>query len=268
MSGTPVVFIHGLWLHASSWQPWITRFEQAGYAAQAPGWPGDRAGVEATRAAASDLAGVSIDDITSHYAELIGRLDAAPIVVGHSFGGLIAQKLLAAGHARAAVAIDPAGFKGVKPLPLSQLRSVLPVLRNPANRNRAVSLTAAQFRYGFGNAIEKSESDALFAQYTIPGPGKILFQGASANFSSKSEAAVDTRSAARGPLLLIAGGADHTVPEVVVKAAAKLYEGSGARTDLKTFPGRGHSLVIDHGWSDVADSALSWVQALAPAARA
>lgn len=266
MSVTPVVFIHGLWLHSSSWQPWVDRFAEAGYAAQAPGWPGDRATVEETRSNAADLAGLTIGSVTAHYAKLMGRLDSRPIVVGHSFGGLIAQKLLAAGHARAAVAIDPAGIRGVRKVPLSQLRAAWPVLRNPGNRRKAVSLTAARFAYGFGNAIDRSESDELFDTYAIPGPGRLLFQAATANFSAASEAAVDT-SAARGPLLVIAGGRDHTAPESVARATLELYSGSRAQTDFELFADRGHSLVIDHGWEDVAETTLLWLEHVARTTR-
>lgn len=259
MSAVPVIFIHGLWLHADSWQPWVEQFTTAGYTATAPLWPGEKRSVEGTRQAGHDLAGLTIDQVTSHYIELIGSLETKPVVIGHSFGGLIAQKLLAAGHAQAAVAIDPAGIKGVKPLPLSQLRSAWPVLTNPGNRTKAVSLTTSQFRYAFGNAIPAAESDALHTKFSIPAPGRMLFQAASANFDRQSEAFVDVR-AARGPLLLIAGGKDHTVPEVVVRAAHKLYTDSPATTELRTFPDRGHSLVIDQGWRAIADEALAWVR--------
>lgn len=257
----PVVFIHGLWIHSSAWQPWQDLFREAGYEPSAPGWPGDKPTVAQTRANAAGLAGVGIEEITAAYRESIAALPAKPIVIGHSFGGLIAQKLLASGDARAAVAIDPGQIKGVKPLPFAQIRSGLPVLKNPANKKRAVSLTAKQFRYGFGNAISETESNALHAQWTIPGPGRPLFEASSANFSRVSPAAVDTKTSDRGPLLFIAGGKDHTVPEVVVKAAYGLYSGSTAVTDLRVFPDRGHSLVLDDGWRTVADAALEWLAA-------
>ena len=256
---THVVFIHGLWIHSTAWEAWERLFRERGYRTSAPGWPGDRATVAETRAHAADLAGVGIDDITAAYREHIATLPSKPIVIGHSFGGLIAQKLLASGDASAAVAIDPGQIKGVKPLPLAQIRSALPVLKNPSNKKRAISLTPAQFRYGFGNAISETESNALHAQWTIPGPGRPLFEASSANFSRVSPAAVDTKTSDRGPLLFIAGGKDHTVPEVVVKAAYGLYSGSTAVTDLRVFPDRGHSLVLDDGWRTVADAALEWL---------
>jgi pimeloyl-ACP methyl ester carboxylesterase len=257
---TPVVFIHGLWIHSSAWQPWQDLFREAGYEPSAPGWPGDRATVEETRSNVAALAGVGIDEIAASYRASIAALPSKPIVIGHSFGGLIAQKLLASGDAIAAIAIDPGQIKGVKPLPFAQIRSGLPVLKNPGNRKKAISLTPKQFRYGFGNAISEEESNALHDKWTIPGPGRPLFEASAANFQKTSPAAVDTRKSNRGPLLFVAGGKDHTVPEVVVKAAYGLYSNSDAVTDLRTFPDRGHSLVLDSGWRAVADTSLSWLR--------
>jgi pimeloyl-ACP methyl ester carboxylesterase len=261
MSGTvPVLFIHGLWIHSSAWQPWIDLFARAGYDAIAPGWPGDLESVEATRADPSGLDDVGIEAICRHYADLIEASGTRPVVVGHSFGGLIAQELLAHGFASAAVAIDPAPIKGVKILPFAQLRSGLPVLGNPANRRRTVALTAKQFRYAFGNAIPEAESDALFEAWTIPGPGRPLFEDATANFVKDSPATIDTHVAERGPLLLVSGTEDHTVPRSVTVAVAKLYEGGPSVTDYREFAGRGHSLTLDSGWREIADASLAWLQ--------
>jgi pimeloyl-ACP methyl ester carboxylesterase len=257
----PVVFIHGLWIHSSAWKPWQDLFQNAGYETFAPGWPGDLATVEETRLNEAGLAGVGLDDITAAYRKIIADLPSKPIVVGHSFGGLIAQKLLAAGDARAAVAIDPGQIKGVKALPFAEIRSGLPVLKNPSNKHKAVSLTAKQFRYGFGNAISESESDELHEKWSIPGPGLPLFEASAANFSKTSPAEVDTHTSNRGPLLFIAGGKDHTVPETVVEAAYSLYANSSAVTELQVFPDRGHSLVLDSGWREIADASLSWLTA-------
>jgi non-heme chloroperoxidase len=255
----PVVFVHGLWIHSAAWQPWVELFRSAGYGATAPGWPGDSDSVQQTRKNSAAVADRGIDDITNAYLDVIRDLPAKPIVIGHSFGGLIAQKLLSGGVAAAAVAIDPGQIKGVKPLPFAQIRSGLPVLSRPGNRRRAVALTGKQFRYGFGNAITQGESDELYDKWAIPGPGKPLFEASAANFKKSSPAAVDTRRRDRGPLLIIAGGKDHTVPEVVAHAAYALYAGSGAITDYHVFPDRGHSLVLDHGWREVADFTLSWL---------
>jgi pimeloyl-ACP methyl ester carboxylesterase len=256
---TPVVFIHGLWIHPTAWQPWQALFSEAGYETSAPGWPGDKATVAETRNNLAGLAGVGIEDITAAYRAHIATLPSKPIVIGHSFGGLIAQKLLAAGDAVAAIAIDPGQIKGVKPLPFAQIRSGLPVLKSPGNKKKAISLTAKQFRYGFGNAISESESNALHTNWSIPGPGRPLFEASAANFNKVSPAGVDTKKSDRGPLLFVAGGQDHTVPEVVVKAAYDLYADSKAVTDLRVFPDRGHSLVLDSGWRAVADASIDWL---------
>jgi pimeloyl-ACP methyl ester carboxylesterase len=257
---TPVIFIHGLWLHASSWQPWIELFEEAGYAASAPGWPHEPATVAEARENPDAVANLSIDEVTDHYAAIIAGLDRPPVIIGHSFGGLFAEKLLGQGHGAAAVAIDPAQIKGVLPLPLAQLRSGFPALGNPANLHRSVSLTAKEFRYGFGNALTEEESDGLFERWTIPSPARPLFQAAAANFVMHSQAKVDTDNSDRGPLLLISGTADHTVPDVVTRSTLKQYRDSTAVTELKQFEGRGHSLTIDNGWREVAEAVLDWLK--------
>jgi pimeloyl-ACP methyl ester carboxylesterase len=258
-TGRPVVFIHGLWLHATSWQPWVARFRDDGYDPIAPGWPNEPATVAEARANPEAVANLGIEEITEHYAKMIDGLSEPPIIVGHSFGGLFAEKLLGEGYGAAAVAIDPAQIKGVLPLPLAQLRSGLPALGNPANLHKAVSLTAKEFRFGFGNAVTEDESNELYETWTIPSPAKPLFQAAVANFSLHSPAKVKTDNADRGPLLLISGTADHTVPDVVTRSTLKQYRDSTAVTELKQFEGRGHSLTVDNGWKQVADAVLEWL---------
>ncbi len=258
---TPVVFVHGLWLHATSWEPWVELFRDSGYDPVAPGWPGEPDTVEEARAHPEAVANLSIDDVTGHIAAIVDGLATAPVLIGHSFGGLIVEKLLGQGIGAAGVAIDPAQIKGVLPLPLAQLRAGLPGLGNPANLHRSVSLTPAEFRFGFGNALTEEESEALHERWTIPSPARPLFQAAAANFVMHSQAKVDTGNTTRGPLLLISGTADHTVPDVVTASTWKQYRDSPAVTELTRFEGRGHSLTIDHGWQEVATTVLAWLSA-------
>jgi pimeloyl-ACP methyl ester carboxylesterase len=258
----PVIFIHGLWIHATAWQPWLELFENCGYAVSAPGWPGERGTVAQTRQNPDSMNGVGIQQMVDHYAGIINaRGGIKPLVVGHSFGGLIAQKLLADRLAAGAVAIDPAPIKGVKALPLAQLRSAFPAVKNPANRRRTVSLTPKQFHYAFGNTLSEQESNALHRTFSIPGPGKPLFEAAGANFSRHSAAKVDTRRDDRGPLLLTSSTKDHVAPLKTTKEAVAMYSKSKAETDFHVFEGRGHSLTIDGGWKDVAGVVLDWFAA-------
>ena len=258
---TPVVFIHGLWLHATSWGPWLELFREAGYEPVAPGYPGEPDTVEQARLEPDRVANFSIDDIAEHYRKIIDGLGAEPILIGHSFGGLITEKLLGEGTGRAAVAIDPAQIKGVLPLPVAQIRAALPALGNPANLHKAVALTRKEFRFGFGNALTEEESDALFERWAIPSPARPLFQAAVANFTLHSQAKIDTANATRGPLLLISGIEDHTVPDVSTRASFQQYRDSAAVTELKQFEHRGHSLTIDQGWPEVAGAVLDWLAA-------
>jgi non-heme chloroperoxidase len=259
-TGTPVVFVHGLWLHSTSWGPWEEFFREAGYEPVAPGWPGDSATVEETRRDPAKVAGYGIDDVVEHYAQIIRSLDGRPVVVGHSFGGLIAQRLLGQDLASAAVGIDAAPVKGVLNLPVSALRVASIALRKPANRNLAISLTPEQFRYGFGNALPEKESAELYERWTIPSPAKPLFEAGLANFTPHSPAKVNTGNKTRGPLLLTAGGKDHTVPKAITTGTRRLYHKSPAITDFVEFPDRGHSLTIDSGWREVAQYAVDWLQ--------
>lgn len=259
-SKRPVVFVHGLWVHASAWGNWVDLFADAGYLPLAPHWPGERESVAATRANPTAVAGRGVAEIYDTYAGIIRGLDVEPVVVGHSFGGLIAQKLLAAGLASAAVAIDPAPVKGVRKVPLAQLRSAFPVLRRRRNRTGAVSLSQRQFRYGFGNALSRAESDELHSRWTIPSPGRPLFEAVSAGKDPASPTAVDTATSDRGPLLIIGGGRDHTVPASVAREAFELYSASKAVTDFHTFADRGHTLVFDGGWREIADHSLRWLR--------
>lgn len=256
----PVVFVHGLWLLPNSWDNWRTMFEEHGFVTLAPGWPDDPATVAEARRDPSVFARKSVGDITQHYVEVIGALDRKPIVIGHSFGGLITQKLAGLGLAEVAVAIDPAPFRGVLPLPISALRSAFPVLRNPLNRGRAVALTPKQFRFGFGNAVSEEESNSLYENYSVAGSGVPLFQAATANFNPGTEAKVDAKNPERGPLLIISGEKDNTVPWAIANASYKRQKKNPNVTEIVEIPGRGHSLVVDSGWREVADVALNFVR--------
>lgn len=257
---TPVVFIHGLWLHSTSWQPWVDLFREAGYDPIAPEWPGGPDTVAEARANPDAVAPYGVEAVANHYAEIIAGLPEKPVVIGHSFGGLLAQNLAGRGLTAAAVAIDPAPIKGVLALPVSALRVASIALKNPANRNKAVSLTAEQFRYGFGNALSIEESNELFEKWAIPSPGRPLFEAALANFNPNAPTKINTANTTRGPLLLTSGGHDHTVPPAIVHGTHKLYAKSSAVTEIKTFADRGHSLTIDHGWQEVAQSALDFLK--------
>ena len=257
---TPVVFIHGLWLLPSSWDRWATVFEEAGYSALTPGWPDDPETVAEANAHPEVFAHKTVGQVADHYAEVIGRLKKKPVVIGHSFGGLLTQIIAGRGLAKASVAIDPAPFRGVLPLPISALRSASPVLSNPANRNRAVPLTFDQFRYGFANAVGEDEARELYETYAVPASGAPIFQAAAANLNPWTEAKVDTKNPKRGPLLIISGDKDHTVPWVIANASYKKQKRNDGVTEVAKIKGRGHALTIDNGWREVAGTALAFVQ--------
>ena len=257
---TPVVFIHGLWLLASSWDRWAALFEEAGYTAIAPGWPDDPETVAEANANPRAFAGKTVGQVADHIAEVIGRLERKPAVVGHSFGGLLAQIIAGRGLAAASVAVDPAPFRGVLPLPISALRAALPVLQNPANRNRAVALTYGQFRFAFANAVSEQEARELYRIFAVPGPGAPLFQAATANLNPRTEAKVDSANPDRGPLLIISGEKDHTVPWAIANASYKRQAHNAGITEIVEIEDRGHALTIDSGWRKVADTALDFVR--------
>jgi non-heme chloroperoxidase len=257
---TPVVFIHGLWLLPSSWDRWAAVFEEAGFTALTPGWPDDPDTVAEANANPKVFAGKTVGQVADHYADVIQKLDKKPVVVGHSFGGLLTQIIAGRGLAAASVAIDPAPFRGVLPLPISALRSSSPVLTNPANRNRAVPLTFEQFRYAFANAVDEDEAKELYKTFAVPAPGAPLFQAAAANFNPWTEAKVDSRNPDRGPLLIISGEKDHTVPWAIANASFKKQDRNEAVTEIVEIPNRGHALTIDSGWREVADKALAFVK--------
>lgn len=256
----PVVFIHGLWLLPSSWQPWMDLFEEAGYAPLAPGWPDDPETVEAARANPEAFAGKGVVQVADHFAEAIGGLDRKPAIIGHSFGGLITQVLAGRGLSVASVAVNPAPFKGVLPLPLAAIRTTMPVLGNPLNHGRAVTLSFDQFRYGWANAVPEDEARKLYDEFHVAAPGKPIFQAAFANLNPGAETKADTKSPERGPLLIFTGGDDHAVPPAMSRAAFKKQSHNPGITEHVEMPDRGHSLTIDHGWREVAEKALDFVK--------
>jgi pimeloyl-ACP methyl ester carboxylesterase len=257
---TPAVFVHGLWLLPSSWDRWAELFDGAGYAPLTPGWPDDPMTVEEARQHPEVLAKKSIGEVADHFAGIAAGLAKKPIVIGHSFGGLLTEILAGRGLAAASVAISPAPFRGVLPLPISSLRAASPVLRNPANRNRAVPLTYEQFRYSFANAVDEEQARRLFDEFCVPAPGEPLFQAAAANLNPWSEAKVDAKNPERGPMLIVAGGQDHTVPVSISKSSFKHQQDNAAVTEYVELPDRGHALVIDDNWQEVAETALKFVE--------
>jgi pimeloyl-ACP methyl ester carboxylesterase len=257
---TPVVFIHGLWLLPMSWDRWRQVFDDAGYTTLAPGWPDDPNTVDQANAHPEVFAHKTVGQIADHFEEVIGELTKRPALIGHSFGGLLAQILAGRGVADATVAIDPAPFRGVLPLPISALKSAAPVLGNPANHNRAVPLTYEQFRFAFANAVGEEEAQELYNTYAVPGSGVPLFQAATANLNPWTEAKVKSKNPDRGPLLIIDGEKDHTVPWAIANASYKKQKRNKGVTEIVKIPGRGHSLTIDHGWRDVADTTLAFIK--------
>jgi non-heme chloroperoxidase len=259
----PVVFIHGLWLLASSWDRWKDMFEAAGFAPVAPQWPDDPETVAEANAHPEVFAHKTVGQIADHTGDVIDRLSKKPMVIGHSFGGLLTQIVAGRGLSRASVAIDPGPFRGVLPLPFSALKAASPVIANPRNRGRAVPLTLGQFRFAFANAVSEDESKELYESYAVPGSGVPLFQAAFANLNPWTEAKVNCRTPDRGPLLIIDGERDNTLPLSMARAAYKLQKKNNGVTEFITIPNRGHSLIIDSGWREVADTALNFVRRFA-----
>jgi len=256
----PVVFVHGLWLLPSSWDRWAKVFEASGFAPLQPHWPDDPETVEEAKDKPDVFAKKSVGQVADHFGEVISGLSKRPAVIGHSFGGLITEILAGRGLAAASVAISPAPFRGVLPLPISALRSASPVLRNPRNRGRAIPLTYEQFRYAFANAVDEEEATQLYEAYAVPAPGEPVFQAATANLNPWTEVKVDTKNPERGPMLIISAEEDHTVPWSIANASYKRERHNKDVTEIVKMSGRGHALTIDGGWREVADTALGFVR--------
>ena len=253
-----IVLIHGLWMTPLSWEHWIERYGDRGYQVLAPAWPGMDVDIDQLRADPSAIENLGIEEILDSYDALIRQLDAPPIIMGHSFGGAFTEVLLDRGLGAAGVAIDAAGVRGITRLPFSTLKSGFPVLKSPANKHRAVALTFPEFHYSFTNTLSDEDATAAFERYAAPGPGRVLWEGAFANFNPRTPLQVDFKKADRAPLLLIAGGSDHVVPASVDKATAKRFRKTEALTEYKEFPGRSHFTLGQEGWEEVADYALDW----------
>jgi len=262
-NATPVLFIHGLWLLPSSWDRWATLFEEAGYVALTPDWPDDPATIAGARAEPEVLARKTLRQVADHTTRIIEALDERPAVIGHSTGGLLAQMLAGRGLSAATVAIDPGIFRGVLPLPGSVLKGVGPLLVNPLTRSRAITLTFDQFKYGWANALDDKEAKQLYDSFHVAGSGISLVQMGNANLNPWTQAKVNTKNPDRGPLLIIDGEKDHTVPWAIANAAYKRQKRNPGVTEIVKMPNRGHSLTIDHGWRDVAQTALDFVKRFA-----
>ncbi|MFJ5212366.1 alpha/beta hydrolase [Streptomyces nigra] len=258
---TPVVFIHGLWLHSSCWDAWTRRFLAEGFAPVAPGWPGEPATVAEARRQGTCRDVPGLDDVVNHYASVVRSLDTAPVLIGHSLGGLIVQRLMGRGLGHRGVAMTSAPIKGVElPSPYAEFIARFPALVHPENIARSTELNAGQFRYAVANAVPREESADLFERFTIPSPGRVLLEAAFTGNTRNSRSFVDTGNPNRGPLLLISGKEDRLVPDAITRAAHRLYSASTAVTDLKEFAGRGHSMIIDSGWPMIADYVLNWLE--------
>jgi pimeloyl-ACP methyl ester carboxylesterase len=257
---TPVVFIHGLWVLPSSWKNWADLFGKEGYAPLTPDWPDDPATVEEARANPDVLAKKTLGQVADHTTEVIARLEKKPAVMGHSTGGLLAEILAGRGLSAVTVAIDPGPFRGVLPLPISTLRVSAPILMNPLNRGRAIALTLDQFKYGWANALDEKEAKELYETYHVAAPGVALMQMANANLNPFTEAKVDTKNPDRGPLLILDGEKDHTVPWAIANGAYKRQRRNPDVTEIEKIPNRGHSLTIDSGWREVAQTALDFIK--------
>src|SRR6201985_2572356 len=268
MSNRTIVLIHGLWMTPLSWEHWVDRYQSRGHEVLAPAWPGLDGDIEQLRAEPSGMEHLGIGEIVDHYEAIIRELGEPPIIMGHSFGGAITEILLDRGLGAAGVGVDAAAVRGITKLPISTLRSAFPILKSPANGHRAVPITEDQFHYAFTNTLTAEASKPIYDRYAVPGAGRVLWQGALANFNPHSPLKVDFKNPERAPLLLIGGGVDHVVPAKVSRETAKKEGKAPAVTEFKEFPERSHYTVGQEGWEEPAASASDWAQAQLDAAPA
>jgi pimeloyl-ACP methyl ester carboxylesterase len=254
-----IVLVHGLWLTPRSWEGWIDRFQKAGYNVLAPSWPGLEGEVEAVRKNPSALKGLKLKTVVDHYDRIIRKLDSPPIIIGHSFGGLITQMLIDRGLGSAGILVDSAQTAGVPVLPFATIRATLPILGNPFSYNRTTSLSPKQFNYAFTNELDAVESKKVYDRYSIPAANAILWDAALALLNPNGSSKVDYKKSDRAPLLFIAGSNDHLAPPAINKANLRKYvKNSTAVTDYREFPNRTHHTVGQKGWEEVADFVLQW----------
>ena len=264
----PLVLIHGAWLSARSWERFADYFTKRGFDVSAPEWPRKHGDVEALREESAELAGLGLAEIVDHYETLIRGLDAPPVLVGHSFGGLIVELLLDRGVGRAGVALSPAPPKGILVLPFSSLKAASPALAHPSKRHGIVELSAEEFGYGFVNTYTDEEAAAAYERYAVPETGRIFYEAGFANFSLHPPTQVHFSNAERAPLLIVGATKDHTVPASVSRAQHKKYERSSAKTDYMEFEGRPHLFVVGEGWEEVAAAIDGWLDGVLEAAPA
>lgn len=255
-----IVLVHGLWVTPRSWEQWVPYLEGKGHTVLTPAYPGFEVEVEALRADPAPVAAVTVPETIAHLEKVITALDEKPIIIGHSFGGTLTQLLLDRGHGAAGVVIDSAPPEGILVNPPSQLKSLFPILSNPATRHQAAGFTAEQWHYAFCNTLSEEDSRAAYERYAIPAPGSWVWAyGLIANFKpGRQETWVDFKNPERAPLLFIAGGADHIMPASVNRSNARHYKGEGTITELIEVPGRSHWTCGEPGWEQIADTAVDW----------
>ena len=255
----PLMLIHGAWLSARSWENFAGYFEKRGFSVSAPEWPRKHGDVEELRAEADELKGLGIAEIVDHYEALIGGLVERPVLVGHSFGGLIVELLLDRGLGRAGVAMSPAPPKGILVLPFSSLKAAAPALAHPSRWHGIVTLTPEEFTYGFVNTFSDAEAAAAYERYAVPETGQIFYEAGFANFRMDPPSEVDFKNDDRAPLLVVGAGEDKTVPASLARKQYEKYQPSAAKTDYLEFDGRPHLLMAAEGWEEVAMSIDSWL---------